>query len=291
MNRLFFNKSHFLLPFISPKYNKTNLKPLFLYNTMRWHSTVTVETSSSNNNNCLRLVEDDYCCDFSSPFPKLVETTLEKLAKATINEFSNAHMMNNKTSAKFLSQWIHILKAKKVLEIGTFTGYSAIAMASALNEINSNNEDHHLYSLENDPAPLKLAEKHLKEAQLSDLVTLMEGDAKGSLLSLVELNLKFDLIFLDADKGGYINYFDIIIDNDLLADNGVLLVDNSLYFGQVHRESGYDEPQTIPPSANIIKTGRKVASFNKHVINDPRVHVVMLPLFDGISIIQKKKNN
>ncbi|KAI9303301.1 O-methyltransferase-domain-containing protein [Cunninghamella echinulata] len=289
MNRVFLNKKLF---FHSPLLNHYN-KPLFFYfkkNTMRWHSTVTVENSVSNNNDRLRLAEDDYCCDYSTPFPPLIETTLNQVAKDTIQEFKNAHMMNSKTSAKFLSQWIHLLKPRNVLEIGTFTGYSTIAMASALNHHSSSagGSGSHLYSLDKNPDSLKMAEKYIIQAQLMDKVTLMEGDAAESLLQLTRDKKKFEFIFLDADKGGYINYYNIILDNDLLADNGIIMVDNVLYFGQVHRQSGYEEDQSITPSNNIKKTAGKVAAFNEHVKQDSRVQLIMLPLFDGISIIQKK---
>ncbi|CAO3607675.1 unnamed protein product [Cunninghamella echinulata] len=196
MNRVFLNKKFFFHSSLPNHYNKTLF--YFKKNTMRRHSTVTVENSVSNNNNCLRLMEDDYCCDHSTPFSPLIETTLNQVAKDTIQEFKNAHMMNSKTSAKFLSQWIHLLKPRNVLEIGTFTGYSTIAMASALNHHTrgSAGDSSHLYSLDKDPLPLKMAEKYIMQAQLMDRVTLMEGDATDSLLQLTRDKKKFEFIFL-----------------------------------------------------------------------------------------------
>lgn len=111
---------------------------------------------------------------------------------------------------------------------------------------------------------------------------------------------------LDANKKGYIPYFNLILDNNLLADDGVLIADNSmcfawskfgttansivqvLFFGQVHRAAGHEDHQTPDASKNIMKTAKICHEFNEHVRKDPRVTVLMLPIFDGISVIRKK---
>ncbi|KAI8339506.1 O-methyltransferase-domain-containing protein [Chlamydoabsidia padenii] len=248
----------------------------------RSHSTATVERSVSNHTGRLRLVEDDYCRDHSTPFPPMVEQAMNELNVETINDYRNAHMMNSKTATLLLRQWISLFRPHRVLEIGTFTGYSTIAMASGLGP------DSHLISLEKDPAPLLLAERYLARAGLSDKVTFLQGDALESLLTLAKDQVQFDVIFLDADKGGYIKYYDTILDNNMLSDNGTLLVDNVLYFGQVHRVAGYHEDQPTPASKNINRVARKLDAFNKHVKQDERVQSVILPLFDGLTVIKKK---
>lgn len=97
---------------------------------------------------------------------------MNDLALETIQEYRNAHMMNSKTAALLLRQWVSLFRPHRVLEIGTFTGYSTIAMASALR-----GQDSGLISLEKDPGPLLLAERYLVQAGLSDKVTLLQGDA------------------------------------------------------------------------------------------------------------------
>lgn len=138
----------------------------------RSHSTATVEQSVSNHNNRLRLIEDNYCNDHSTSFPPLVNQAMDDLAVETIQEYRNAHMMNSKTAALLLRQWVSLFRPRRVLEIGTFTGYSTIAMASALL-----GQDSGVISLEKDPGPLLLAERYLAQAGLSDKVTLLQGDA------------------------------------------------------------------------------------------------------------------
>ncbi|SAM03884.1 hypothetical protein [Absidia glauca] len=248
----------------------------------RSHSTATVEQSVSNHNNRLRLVEDDYCNDHSTSFPPLVGQAMNDLALETIQEYRNAHMMNSKTAALLLRQWVSLFRPRRVLEIGTFTGYSTIAMASALR-----GQDSDLISLEKDPGPLLLAERYLVQAGLSDKVTLLQGDALESLSILAKDQVQFDMIFLDADKGSYIKYYDTILENNMLTDEGMILVDNVLYFGQVHRVAGYHEDQPTPASKNINRVARKVDAFNKHVKHDNRVQSIILPLFDGLTIIKK----
>lgn len=109
---------------------------------------------------------------------------------------------------------------------------------------------------------------------------------------------------IDANKSGYIPYFDYIMDHDMLADRGVMIADNGmcimeigedcvthvlqvLFFGQVHRVAGYGEA-SLEASKNILNTAKKAHKFNQHVLSDPRVQVVVLPIFDGVSIIRKR---
>ncbi|KAI8099626.1 O-methyltransferase-domain-containing protein [Halteromyces radiatus] len=257
--------------------------------TMHWHSTIGVEQSVSNHNNRLRLMEDDYCSDHSTPFSIDIDQLMNELALETIKEFSNAHMMNSKTATLLLRQWIHLFQPKRTLEIGTFTGYSTLAMAAALDEQQNTINDTLLVSLEKDNTCLQMASRYLERAGLLSKVKFMQGDAFDSLVTLANEKIPFDLIFIDADKGGYIKYYDFILENNMLADNGVILADNVLYFGQVHRTAGYPEDQPIPASKNINKMARKVHAFNEHVRNDDRVQSVTLPIFDGLTIIKKKK--
>ncbi|OAD73887.1 hypothetical protein PHYBLDRAFT_20432 [Phycomyces blakesleeanus NRRL 1555(-)] len=240
----------------------------------------------SNANNRLRLLEERYATDVSTPFPKQVNSVMKALADETSREFSNGFMMISESQAMLLHQLVSILRPKKVLEIGTFTGYSAIAMASALGPNAS------LTTLELDPCHLAVARRFVKEARLDKTVEFKQGPALESILELVRQTPRpqFDVIFLDADKGGYIKYFNHIMESNLLSDNGVIIADNVLFFGQVHQHAGYDDPETIPVSKNVKKLAKKAYDFNKYVREDDRVEVVLLPIFDGITIIRKARS-
>ncbi|KAI8068054.1 O-methyltransferase-domain-containing protein [Gongronella butleri] len=250
---------------------------------VRHHSTVTVEQGVSNTGNRLRIAEERYCADHSTPLPTTLDQALRALTEDTIREFPNAHMMSSTAAAMFLRQWCFVARPRSVLEIGTFTGVSTLAMASALSP------DARLVSLEKDPEPLALASKYIEKMGHASSVTFMQGAAEDSLRQLAEQKQSFDFIFLDADKGGYISYLDHVLNNDMLAEHGSMLVDNVLYWGQVHRLAGGYEDDNVQASKNIRRMARKVHAFNEHVKREPRVQASMLPVFDGFTILTLRK--
>ncbi|CAO3609399.1 unnamed protein product [Mucor fragilis] len=256
----------------------------------RMHSTGLVANMLPASQARLRLEEDRYCQNLSSPIKEPYQGVLMALAKKTESDFQNAHMMVSETQGKLLHQLVSLLRPKNVLEIGGFTGYSAIAMASALTP------KARLLSLELDPKHIEVAEKFVNQAQLQEKVLFKQGPALDSLDYLGQenaANIQYDLIFLDADKAGYIQYFNSIMEHDLLSDRGIILVDNVLFFGHVHTQAADYVSQTSNDGSedgtkNMKKTALKVHHFNQHVAKDPRVESVMLPVFDGLTIIRKK---
>ncbi|KAG0743405.1 hypothetical protein G6F62_009351 [Rhizopus arrhizus] len=241
-----------------------------------------------NVDNRLRMNEDQYCDSYSSPIQQPYRNILELLEKRTEKDFSDPYMLSGGLQSKFMRQLIKFFKPKNVLEIGSFTGCSAIAMGSCLLP------DAKLTTLEMDTQCVKVAREYIEMAQLQDKVFVKEGLALNSLGALVKESpsLKYDFIFLDADKGNYKNYYELIMKHDLLSDHGVLVTDNTLFFGLVHRHVGFEKE--IDPQYGIPKNRKeeaaKVHDFNECVFNDPRVEVLMLPLFDGVSIIYKSKS-
>ncbi|KAG0002054.1 hypothetical protein BGZ65_002954, partial [Modicella reniformis] len=162
-----------------------------------------------------------------------------------------------------------------------------------------------LYTCELEAKAARLA----REA-FSVSIELLEGEAMNSLHDLAAKKLQFDAVFLDADKGNYVNYFNFILENDLLANHGYIVADNVLFSGLVLHSEGSPSslpsppvsPQLAPQSDSSSKSEQKrstklsrqkaadrVDAFNKHVKNDPRVDVVLLPIFDGLSVIMRKK--
>ncbi|KAF9142109.1 hypothetical protein BGX30_003362 [Mortierella sp. GBA39] len=216
----------------------------------------------------------------------------------------------------FQQMLMRLTKPKSVLELGTFMGYSAMAMADGMPKGGV------VYTCEKDPKAAKLSRELFEEHAYSPstknesvkrkdtTIEVVEGDGLSSLALLLERNLRFDAVFLDADKGGYVNYYNFILDNDMLTDEGYILADNVLFSGLVlNSEERQLNAAAGNPSSSSKGKGKKkkdagdgernsetyqkfadhIHTFNKHVRNDPRVDVVVLPVFDGLSLIMKKR--
>ncbi|KAF9137780.1 hypothetical protein BG015_002609 [Linnemannia schmuckeri] len=214
----------------------------------------------------------------------------------------------------FQQMLMRLTKPKSVLELGTFMGYSAMAMADGMPK------GAILYTCEKDPKAAKLSRELFEEHAYSPSSTnkerkdatieVVEGDGLSSLALLAQRNLRFDAVFLDADKGNYVNYYNFILDNNMLTDEGYILADNVLFSGLVlNSEERKRQAASSPSSSKGKGKGKKdkdaadgewtmatfqkfadhIDTFNKHVQNDPRVDVVLLPVFDGLSLIMKKR--
>ncbi|XP_071096377.1 uncharacterized protein [Haliotis cracherodii] len=179
-------------------------------------------------------------------------------------EFS-ALWLSGTGEGQILQFLIRMQKAKRVLEIGMFTGYVAMAMAEALPE------DGSVVTCEFEPYLVEIARKWFDETPPGKRIDIRQGPALDSLDQLAAEGQTFDVVYLDADKPNYTAYFKKLLDLDLLAAGGTLMVDNSLYYGY---------PYTQP--------GSTVDLFNKAVMEDSRVEQIVLPLFDGVSLIRRK---
>lgn len=180
-------------------------------------------------------------------------------------------MLSGHLEGQTLKMFVHMTKAKRILEIGMFTGYSALAMAEALPD------DGHLVACEVDPFVAKFAQNCFQASPHGKKITVKVGPALETLRQLAEANQSFDLVFIDADKKEYGDYFNLLLETGLLAPDGFMCVDNTLLQGQV-----YLSPQQR--TAN----GEAIALFNEQVACDPRVEQVLLPLRDGLTIIRRK---
>ncbi len=178
-------------------------------------------------------------------------------------------MLSGHVEGQFLKMLVHALKAKRVLEIGLFTGYSALAMAEALPD------DGELVACEIDAFAAAVADRAMARSPHHAKIRIEVGDAAVSMQRLNDAGQSFDLIFIDADKGGYAAYFQQALAGTLLATNGLICVDNTLMQGMPY---GAGEP-----SAN----GHAIAAFNDLVAADPRVEQVLLPLRDGLTLIRR----
>src|SRR3990172_6385886 len=199
-----------------------------------------------------------YCRKNTTPESQLLnELVDETYARTAFPEMQVGHL-----EGAFLRMLVRLIRAKRVLELGTFTGYSSLVMAQALPE------DGKLITCDIDPEATEIAKRYWKRSPHGNKIELRLGHALETLRNIEGL---FDLVFIDADKENYINYWELCIPKT--RSGGLLVIDNVLWSG------GVLEPED--------ETDRAIAEFNEHVSNDKRVEVVMLPIRDGVSLAWK----
>ncbi len=203
---------------------------------------------------------EDYAVRHSTPLPPLLEeliaTTREKMGNRSL-------MICGQLEGTLLQVLAASVGACRILEVGTFTGYSALMMAAALPD------DGELITCEVDPEAIALARSFFARSPDGNKIDIREGPALDTLKTLEG---PFDLVFIDADKENYIGYYEAAL--PMLAPNGVIAVDNVLWMGRVL------DPQD--------DSDRAIVAFNEHVSRDERVWNVMLPLRDGVTLIRRK---
>ncbi|MCY7340653.1 MAG: class I SAM-dependent methyltransferase [Pseudonocardia sp.] len=178
-------------------------------------------------------------------------------------------MLSGHVEGQLLKMLVHATRARRVLEVGMFTGYSALAMAEALPE------DGRVVACEVDAHAAEFAERCFRATDRGHRIDIHVGPAAATLAELATVGEVFDLVFIDADKGGYLGYVTAVLDDGLLAPHGLICVDNTLMQGQ---------PWTCDePAAN----GVAIAAFNEAVATDPRVEQVVIPLRDGLTLIRR----
>ncbi len=184
----------------------------------------------------------------------------QQIAQSTPSSF----MVSGQLVTHLLQLLIKISGARKVLELGTLTGYSALAMAEVLPP------DGHLITCDRNPVALD----NFAQVGWGQKIELRVGLIADTLGELVREKWQFDLIFLDADKRNYCNYFRTILDQNLLRSGGILCADNTLFRGQVWQ-------------AEPSPTAQALHAFNQLVAQDDRVEQILLPLRDGLTIVYR----
>ena len=180
-------------------------------------------------------------------------------------------MLSGHIEGQTLKMFVRMSGAKRILEIGMFTGYSVLAMAEALPE------DGYLVACEVDQYVADFARNCFDVSPHGSKINVKVAPALETMAKLAEAGESFDLVFIDADKKEYIDYFKLLLDTNLLAENGFICVDNTLLQGQPYL-----------PSEQRSANGEAIAQFNKFVAEDYRVEQVILPLRDGVTIIRRK---
>ena len=179
-------------------------------------------------------------------------------------------MLSGHIEGQTLKMFIHMTKAKRVLEVGMFTGYSALAMAEALPA------DGKLIACEVDPYTADFGRAAFRESPHGDKIQVETGPAADTLDKLAAAGESFEFVFIDADKPGYVDYFNTLLEKNLLAPSGFICVDNTLLQGQPYLTE-----------AERTANGKAIDEFNRTVAADKRVEQVLLPLRDGLSIIRR----
>ena len=197
------------------------------------------------------------------------DPVLQWLQKQTNLRTNHARMLCGPVEGKLMEMLSGMIQPKNILEIGAFTGYSAICLARGLKEGGM------LDSLElNDELEDLILQAH-ERAGLADKITLHIGDAKQTLKTLKEQGKMYDLVFIDANKREYPAYYELVF--DMVRPGGYILADNVLWDGKVYQENVPQDAQT-----------QGIFKFNEIVKEDPRVENVIIPLRDGMNLIRKK---
>lgn len=204
---------------------------------------------------------DEYCAAHTTP-PAALLAEIETWTHARVK---HPQMLTGHLEGALLAWLVRLTGARRVLEIGTYTGYSALAMATALPA------DGELVTCDNDPRHAGIAQSYFDRSPHGRKIKLVLGPALDTLAAFSP-NATFDFVFLDADKENYLNYYEAVLPR--LQPNGLLVVDNVLWSGKV-----------LAPRK---KTDKAIAALNERVRADARVECLMLPVRDGVLLVRKK---
>ena len=196
---------------------------------------------------------------------------LKQITRSTHLEVINPRMLSGHVQGRVLSMISKMIQPKQILELGTFTGYSALCLAEGLTV------DGKLVTIEHNDEMEDSIRRNLALSPLGEKVELMIGDAKESLRLLCKeaIGEKFDLVFIDADKKEYCDYLDLVL--PLMREGGWILADNTLWDGHI-----------IDPAYDKDRQTVALRAFNDKVTQDERLEKVILPLRDGLTIIRVK---
>ena len=189
------------------------------------------------------------------PDPLLAELEAETRATLSLPE-----MLAGPVQGRFLGFLVHCLSAKRVLEIGTYSGYSALAMAAGLPP------DGRIDTCEIDEQRAEVARRYIARSPFAERITVHVGPA---IETIARLDGDFDFIFIDADKTGYVDYYDAVLPR--LAERGLIAADNTLSGGRA-----------------VDGTRPEIVAFNEHVKSDDRVISVLLTVRDGVTLIRRR---
>ena len=206
-------------------------------------------------------VLDRYVCDHSENEPEI----LRKLNRKTHLSVLQPRMLSGHFQGRVLSMLSHMIRPLHVLEIGTYTGYSALCFAEGLAEGGK------VITIDVNEELEELVREFIAMAEMEDRIDYRIGDARQLIPQLEE---QFDIVFIDADKKNYCNYYDLVFDK--VKSGGYIIADNVLWSGKV-----LEDVETLDRETKIIM------EYNRKVHEDPRVQEVLLPVRDGLMVARK----
>lgn len=208
---------------------------------------------------------DDNILNYSISKSEKESKLLNDLYRETYLKVLNPRMISGHYQGRILSLISKIISPKKILEIGTYTGYSAICLCEGMDK------DGILHTIDNNKELVEIQNKYFKKANLKDKIVQHSGDAKNIIPSIDE---EFDIVFIDADKESYPEYYDLIINK--VRSGGIIIADNILWSGKVLEKVEKDDQAT-----------KSIIEFNNKIIEDDRVKNIVLPIRDGLNIVRK----
>ena len=218
---------------------------------------------------CNIMTLDEYISGHSSP----ENAVLEAITRDTYVHVLNPHMLSGHVQGRVLSMISHMIRPKRILELGTFTGYSALCLAEGLAEGGK------LVTIEHNDELEETIRRNISRSPLGEKIELVIGDAKEILSDLTfgaHNKENFELVFIDADKREYCAYLDLVY--PLVPVGGFILADNTLWDGHI-----------IDPAYDKDKQTLGLRAFNEQLAQDDRFEQVIVPLRDGLTIIRKIK--
>jgi predicted O-methyltransferase YrrM len=205
---------------------------------------------------------DDYVVQHTENEPEL----LRELSRETFQKMLQPRMLSGHFQGRILSFLSKLIRPKKILELGTFTGYSALCLAEGLDK------DGELHTIDKNEELVSFQRRYFNRSIHGSKIHQHTGCA---LEIIKKLNYKFDLVFIDADKSNYVNYFNLLADK--IKRGGVLISDNVLWSGKV-----------IEPLENSDLSTKVLLEYNKLLKEDPRFETILLPIRDGLTLSIKR---
>lgn len=203
--------------------------------------------------------------EYAEAHTKEESPVLRELNRETNAKVLQPRMLSGHLQGRLLSMISNMIQPKQILEIGTYTGYSAICLAEGLQK------DGMLHTVEVNEELAEMIQTYFAKADVADKIRLYLGDAAEI---IPQINETFDLVFIDADKEGYSKYYDLAF--KMLRKGGFIIADNVLWSGNVLQDPALMDTDT-----------RAIVEFNEKVQNDDRVENVLLPVRDGLMIVMK----
>lgn len=209
----------------------------------------------------IHQLANEYALKHSSPMDEL----LSEIYQYTLENHPESHMISGPLQGNLLTMISRMIQPKNILEIGTFTGFSAICLAKGLQE------NGRLLTIESRASEASVAKRFFDRSDFKEQIMLQVGDAKEILKDLKE---SWDLVFVDADKTGYIDYFEMLMKHT--KSGSWMLFDNVFFHGEVLKDKLKG------------KNAKAIDAFNEHVSKDPRVDKIMMTIRDGLTLLYIK---